>query len=192
MAECAAMLLLGRRAVLCAIPGALCLLSTRPAAATLCRGLKLPELVAASTRGAIVMPLAAECRWAEIGGQRMIVTETRVRVDELLTERDSGGSEVLVRTLGGHVGKLGERVEGQAALRLGERSVLFLSAGEGVEYVTGMAQGHYPLREDQWGTLRLFASRNLPKLLEPEGSAVMTLSGRDVPAARTLIRGVER
>jgi len=180
---------LGRRALLQAATSAFAALLTREAGATLARGLSLRALARASTRALVAVPLAAECRWADFGGQRCIVTDTRLRTDQAVLGETAAGEEFIVRTLGGRIGSLGERVEGQPTLRFGEGCVVFLVAsGLGVEFVTGMAQGHFPLRRDQAGVLRLTASRQLPKLLFPEGSAALALSGRDLATARGLVR----
>jgi hypothetical protein len=181
---------LSRRALLgSAAAGALGVLSPARAAASLARGLALEELVRSSARGIVGVPLASECRYADIGGQRAIVTDTRVRVEEHFFARAPESLELIVRTLGGVIGDLGERVDGQAALRLGEPGVVFLSLSrENVEFVTGMAQGHYPLRSDARGVLRLRPSSNLPRLLKPERAAAFRLSGRDLASVRTLLR----
>jgi hypothetical protein len=163
---------------------------SRTALASLAKGLTLEQLLGASASAVVVVPLAAACSWGEFGGRRSIVTDTRVRVEEVLAKAVPRDTELLVRTLGGTVGRVGERVEGQAALRRGEPCVLFLLGARdaGPEYVTGMAQGHYRLRSDEAGVLRLRPSQNLPRLVRPERSAVARLSGLDLAAARSLIR----
>jgi hypothetical protein len=183
---------LSRRALLgSGAAAALGVFSPTRAGASLARGLSLEELVRAAARGVVGVPLASECRYADFGGQRAIVTDTRVGVDEHFFARVPESSELILRTLGGIVGDLGERVDGQAVLRLGEPCVIFSSLSrENVEFVTGMAQGHYPLRADARGVLRLRPSHNLPRLLRPERAAAFRLSGRDLSSVRALVRGL--
>ena len=82
--------------------------------ASLVRGLTLAELVAASAHAVVGTALDTHSNWAELGGRRLIVTDTRVRIEETLARQAPLESEVIVRVLGGIVGKLGERVDGQA------------------------------------------------------------------------------
>ncbi len=161
--------------------------TTRPAGATLLRGLTLPALVARSQRVAVIEPLSASCRYALIGGRRSIVTDTLVRIHELWG--DGAERELVLRTLGGRLDGVGELVHGQPQLSPGERGVAFLTLGRsGREWwATGMAQGHYPLRaaDPSW---ILQANRGLPSLVDVEHSAVRRLVGRELGAARELVR----
>ena len=95
-----------------------------------------------------------------------------------------------VRTLGGRVGHLAQMVHGEAQLRSGAASLLFVDAGDDqVWRVTGMAQGHYPLTLDASGVRRLMRSPDLPRLSQWEGAAVRLLPGRSVPEAEQLVAG---
>ena len=114
------------------------------------RGMPLEQLVRRSAHVLKGRPLEAYSEWTRIGDQKRIVTYTRVRVDETLV--GDGDSELLVRTLGGTVGNIGQVVHGEAELMLNEDCVAFLMpTREGVLGVTAMAQGHYPLASDQSG-----------------------------------------
>jgi len=156
------------------------------------RAATLAELVTRSTRIAHVMPLEGSSRFEDIGDARHIVTYTRLRVDDAIAGQ-SGESEILVRTLGGRVGKIGEIVHGEAQLLVNEACLVFLRANaDGIEEVTEMAQGHYPFAPDARGTLRLQASRNLPHLVGGGVPAASQLSGLEAAPARELIRGVRR
>jgi hypothetical protein len=176
-----------RRALILAGAGALSLVFPRRAGASVARALSLAELVRQSESVALATALQAESRWETVGRARRIVTYTRLRVDEPFhgAARDS---EVLVRTLGGRVGDVGQIVHGEAMLVVGEQAVLFLGlAPDGAVAVAGMSQGHYPVRRDQKGTARLAPS---PRLFELVGgdSAVERLSGRTPNEARDLVR----
>ncbi len=161
--------------------------------AALARGLTLAELVAASAHGIVATALDAHCEWETFGRQRVIVTETRVRIEEAVLGAAPSSRELLVRVLGGSIGELGERVDGQAQLVIGKPSVLFLTATAKAEwFVTGAAQGHYPLAPDDRGDPRLTPSPHLPRLIAPDRAAVSRLRGRTLPEARHLLRNVPR
>lgn len=164
----------------------------RRAEATLVRGLTLRELLAASDRIAVVTPLHAESHWETIGGQRSIVTDTRVRVEESMRAATSA-VEVIVRSLGGRVGDVGELVHGQPSLQLGQASVVFLKeTARGLHWTAGMAQGHYPLLQRADGAKLLTASRSLPTISRWQGSAVQTLRDKELGEARRLIGSSSR
>ncbi len=161
----------------------------RLARASSARAATLADLVTRSTRIARVMPLEGAARFEDVGDKRHIVTYTRLRIDEAIAGQ-SGESEVLVRTLGGRVGKLGEIVHGEAQLLVNEACLVFLRANvEGIEEVTEMAQGHYPFEADASGTLRLRPSRNLPHFIGGGVPAATQLSGLEATAARAVILG---
>ncbi len=162
----------------------------RKARASLSRGLTLAELVAQSAHTVVATALDARSDWALIGGKRRIVTDTRIRIEETLAGKPPAPSEMEVRVLGGIVGALGERVDGQAELVLGEPAVAFLMPISPVlAYVTGAAQGHYRLLADAQKLLRLRPSPHLPLLLRPEESAAAALTGTTLDQARVLVRG---
>jgi hypothetical protein len=153
------------------------------------RALSFPALVQSSRRIVVVTALAAQSHFEDLGRRRRVVTDTRVRIEEGLAKANGMDSEVLVRTLGGTVGQLGERVHGQAQLVIGEPCVAFLLQGpDGLHYVNGMAQGHYPLRGKS--ELRLTRSADLPEIIDFDSSAVKALVGSELGAAGTRIRAL--
>jgi hypothetical protein len=166
----------------------LVLLLPSGAGASLARAVTLPQLVARSEQVVIGTPLEAHARWETLGGQRRIVTYTRVRVDAAI---DGGGqSELFIRTLGGHVGDIGQVVSGEAVLSIGQPALVFVGrSADGVLAVSAMAQGHFPLRRDGHGTLRLRPSPRLATLVGAQHSAVKRLVGHSIPEAEQLIAG---
>lgn len=178
-----------RRALVMLAAALLVTLLPSGAGASLARAVSLAQLVGASEQIVVGTPLEAHARWETLAGHKRIVTYTRVRVDAAI---DGGGeSEVLVRTLGGHVGDIGQVVSGEAVLSIGKTALMFLGrAPDGVLGVTAMAQGHFPLRRDSSGTLRLTPSPRLATLVGTKHSAVRQLVGRSVPEAEQLIAGV--
>lgn len=174
------------------------LVSLGTAQATSAVALSLEQLVRRSHRVILGTPVAAEAHWESVAGSRRIVTTTRIlqEADWLADEDES--DELLVATLGGRVGDLGQKVPGEAALVPGESSVLFVSEeNDGRRRVVAMGQGHYPLaQKDKLRVLR--ASPSIPhlfgKLASPGAPlraqrAVDVLSGRSLESARDLIRG---
>jgi hypothetical protein len=107
---------------------------------------------------------------------------------ELLAGADPKQDELLVRTLGGQVGDLGELVHGEAMLTQGTHGVLFVMPTQAALSVTAMAQGHYPLGRDKLGAERLLRSPQAAELINEDGSAVKRLTGLQVAEARSLLR----
>ena len=178
-----------RRAFLLGASSALVSAYSGVASATVVRALSLPALVESSRHVVVVTALAAESHFEDIGRKRRVVTDTRVRVEELIAKRSTNDSELLVRTLGGAIGRLGEKVDGQAQLVVGEPCVAFLLQGpDGVHYVNGMAQGHYPLRGS--ASRKLESSPDLPQIIDFDSSAVKALVGSELGAAAARIRGL--
>jgi len=164
----------------------------RPARASLSRAVRLEELVTRSEHVLLGEPLEAYSQWERIGDRKHIVTYTRVRAHELLGGKDPKQDELLVRTLGGQSGELGELVHGEARLRIAARGVLFVMPAQGVLSVTAMAQGHYPLERTSAGTELLRRSPAAGELVDEANSAVRQLPGLRVSEARTLAQQAVR
>lgn len=81
----------------------------------------------------------ATSRWNEDGSQ--IITLTTLRVTEYV--KGSGPSTLTLRQLGGQVGDVASRVAGDARFESGQEVFLFLRQGEGVVYLTALAQAAY-------------------------------------------------
>ena len=162
---------------------------SRTASATTVRSLSLPALVKGSGRILVLTALSAESHYEELGRRQRIVTDTRVRVEEVVAKGSPETSELLLRTLGGSGGALGERVHGQAQLLLGQTCVCFLLQGpDGLHYVNGMAQGHYPVHGSSLKQLK--ASPDLPRILDFDSSAVKSLVGSELSRASERIRAL--
>lgn len=155
------------------------------------RGMSLAELVGRSQHAIIGAALDARCLYMNFGAKRMIVTETRVRVDGVLGLQSPGDSELVVRTLGGQRDGIGELVHGQAEFGRGQTCVAFFErAPDGACWVTGMAQGHYPLSRVD-AALVLHASPQLPAIRDWQQSAVKRLVGTRLEQAERLIAEVK-
>jgi hypothetical protein len=161
--------------------------------AGLARPIALSELVRTSRHSVVGIPREAFSRWEVIGRGRRIVTHTRLGVDRLVSGAQVPDGELWVRTIGGRVGNIGQVVEGEAVLRLGERALVFVTPSpDSVLHVTALAQGHYPLRADAAGVERLMPSPRLSALLKGEQSAVRTLVGRKLVEAIDLVQQAGR
>ena len=158
------------------------------AEATSAQALSLRELLLRSRHAVFATPTGVEARWESYAGTRRIVTYTKVAVDQAADGRATAQSELLVRTLGGKVGHIGQLVHGEARLVLGRPALLFVNPDlEQIWRVTGMAQGHYPLESDKSGVQRLLKSPDLPQLKALENAAVRVLPGRTVLEAERLL-----
>jgi hypothetical protein len=76
-----------------------------------------------------------------------IVTDVTIRIEQ----RIFGGADTgrfVVRYLGGEVGKLGQRVYGEASYTVGERVLLFATLRQGSFYAVGMSQGVLHVYDD--------------------------------------------
>jgi hypothetical protein len=160
------------------------------ASATLLRGLSLEQLSKGSDHILVGVALEAVSHWETLGGRRRIVTDTRVRVDDVVARAAPSDLELQVRTLGGTIGDVAALVYGEAQLSLNESCLLFLSNHDtGIRRVVGMAQGHYPLRRDPSQALRLLASPRMPELVGKSSPfAVQRLVGKELSEARVLVR----
>ncbi|HWP09697.1 MAG TPA: hypothetical protein VNN72_28340 [Polyangiaceae bacterium] len=171
---------------------ALGLLASAPAGASTARALTLAELVGKSTSVVVATAVAKRSSWTTIGGARRIVTDTRLKVEELVSGADPSTTELVVRTLGGVVGEIGQIVEGEAELTIGEQSMTFVTQIDPAFYgVTAMGQGHYPITADTRGRI-LRQNRQLPALVGNKATAVATLRGRLVSDGLALVRAVRR
>jgi hypothetical protein len=161
--------------------------TARRADATVVRAVSVEELVRRSHGVLVATPLERMAEWARIGGTRRIVTLTRVRVEEAVAGVNED-SEFLVRTLGGRIGDIGQLVDGEAELRVGERSLLFSHRFDaGLFGVTAMAQGHYPLDAKDGTEPRLRLSPRVATLVRGQNAAVEKLAGMTLRDAKTLL-----
>lgn len=149
----------------------------------------LGELVGRSSAIVVGTPRQASCTWEGQKGARRIVTYSQVEVLQSIDGRPTGDSYVHVRTLGGHVGDIGQIVHGEATLDLQKPQVLFLHPNASGSFsVTALAQGHYPLLNDETGTPRLQSSPRLGDFVTDDPfCAVARLRGRTVGSCEQLV-----
>ena len=84
---------------------------------------------------------------AHLDGLERIVTDAEIRVEERLHGPARAGMTVRVRRLGGVLGDVGMRIEGEPTFIAGERLVLFARTvgTEGILRPVGMSQGVLPI-----------------------------------------------
>jgi hypothetical protein len=178
--------MLSRRSLLLGGLTALALGRTRPAHASLFLPVTLTDLVGLSQHAVVATPGVATSRWETMGGRERIVTYTPLRVESVL-DGTSPSSELMVRTLGGRVGDIGQLVPGEAPLRENTTAALFLEpVGSNLFGVTAMAQGHYQLMADGKGLRRLKANMISFAKTTP-AAAVVRLDGRTVVEVEGLV-----
>lgn len=157
------------------------------AKASIARAISLLELIQLSRYFIVGTPVSSSCHWEQVGRGPRIVTYSVVQVETTLYGKAPDSSEVLVRSLGGSIGNLGQVVHGEAVLALGERAAVFLAdVVPGVLRVTAMSQGHYPIRTDEHGVHRLQSGLSSLELVG-ENAAVRRLAGRTLSEAQAIV-----
>lgn len=133
------MLSLLRRATIGAVILSVCGLSAS-AQASIVQALDLEDLVDESD-GILLGRVVLSESFVYPNG--MLGTSHRIQVERDLQGGMSGEREVLVETLGGRIGRIGMRVEGEPSFVMGERVILFVRKGEGYAAFrpVGMGQG---------------------------------------------------
>ena len=158
------------------------LLSTAPADGSVVQGLELEELAAEADRIILGRVLFSESFLRRDG---QIWTWHRIEVEREIRGHDPDQRELIVETMGGQIGEIGMRVEGEATFQVGERVLVFAHGGgpyaafrtvgmgqgvmrvrreKGVDTVRQSREGLLLLRRDADGRLK----RNFGALPEPE------------------------
>ncbi len=123
----------------------LALLGAAPASATISEALSLDELVGRADH--VVLATATDARALRDSRDR-IVTDYTLRVDEAMKGDAAIGSALILRSLGGAIGDLGMRIEGEPRLEVGRQYVVFMArTSSGSLRPVGMSQGVLPVRE---------------------------------------------
>lgn len=137
--------------VLLGLSGALlvALITASSAHGSIVQALDLSELVAQSDRivvGRVVLSEAFQRRDGTIATWYRIEVERELRSDAPTRDQEP---EVIVQVLGGQVGNLGMRVEGEPRFTVGERAVIFMREGNELAFQpVGMAQGVMRIRTE--------------------------------------------
>ncbi|MDI1482147.1 hypothetical protein [Polyangium sp. y55x31] len=149
----------------------------RDAAAAVSVVVSLDELVSSSSYVVVAKAAERQSMWEDSPSGRRIVTYTRLDVESSVVGEP--GTQVWVRTLGGVVGDVGQWVSGEAVLKPGERSLLFLHKTPTAVVVTAMAQGHYPVISTEGGVPKLAPS--------PDAGTILPRTGPSIGARELLV-----
>jgi hypothetical protein len=167
---------------------ATCGLLARPARASVARGLSLGELLYDSRHVVLGTAVDSFARWERVGSRSCIVTYSVFHVEQPLDGRAPATSEVMIRSLGGTVGDVGQTFHGEAVVALQQRAAVFIhDVAPDVYVVTAMAQGYYPVLPDPKGVHRLRAAFGSVELVAAPSAAMSRMHGRTVPEACDLI-----
>ena len=120
--------------------------ATAPAGATISEALSLDALVAQAD---LVLLVTCDSERALRDERQRIVTDYGLVVEDVLKGGASPGAALTMRRIGGEIGDLGMRIEGEPRLAPGDRYLVFLrSTAGGVLRPVGMSQGVLPVREE--------------------------------------------
>ena len=168
------------------------LITASPANGSIVQALDLSELVAQSDRIVVGRVVFAE---AFQRGDGTITTWVRVEVERELrgdapTKDDE--PEVIIQVLGGQIGNLGMRVEGEPRFSVGERAVIFMREGNQLAFrPVGMAQGVMRIRMDA-GDETVFQSREGLLLVRRGPDGLLRRSPGALPRKERLKAFLER
>lgn len=175
---------------------------TSPADGSIVQGLELEELTAEAERIVLGRVLFSES-FVRPGGQ--IGTWHRVAVEREIRGRAPDEQEIIIETLGGQVGDIGMRVEGEPTFEVGERVLVFVHGGgpykafrpvgmgqgvmrvrrqRGVETVEQSREGLMLVRRDAQGHLK----RTFGALPEPERLDTFLSKLREITAQQEGLR----
>lgn len=128
-----------------------CALLLAPVAADATIAVKL-DIDALSTTSDTIVLGQVESKRSQWEGTR-IVTDYTVKVTLPVAGAMNLGDKVSVRTLGGRVDDLAQRVYGTAGFAVGEDVLLFLETRADTKRVVGMAQGRFKIQRDADGVV---------------------------------------
>lgn len=153
----------------------LVLLLTAPAAATVAQRLSVSEL---TKQAVVVVHAEVVDRYVvpDRGPRGEIYTRTVLAVTDYL--KGDGPRQLMVQQLGGQLGELEMRIEGNARMHPGDEVIAFLDVDPEARlaYVVGLAQGVYQVRR---GVRDVSLWRDLSGLAFYQAGAVEV--ARDVP-----------
>jgi hypothetical protein len=181
--------MLTRRRFLGGIAAAMATALPRPSAASVARAVTVAELLSESRHVVLGAAVDSYAQWERIGQRKCIVTYSVFQVEQSLGAVAPETTELMIRTLGGSVGDVGQIFHGEAVVALHERATVFVNdVARDLFAVTAMAQGHYAVRPDDAGTHRLRAAFDAVELVDRvDAAAMQRLHGRTVPETQAII-----
>ena len=124
-----------------------------PAAATVMVALGMGELVSRADEVFVGSVVSQRARWDDRG---RIVTDVTFSVDESAKGAVRAGGTITIVRIGGAIGDLGMRIEGEPMFDDGERALVFarrVGGPRGVLRPVGMSQGVMPVRQGAGGVM---------------------------------------
>jgi hypothetical protein len=116
-----------------------------PASATISEALSLDDLVGRADHVVLASTVGSR---ALRDARNRIVTDYTLRVEDVMKGDAAIGSTLTMRSLGGAIGDIGMRIEGEPRLESGRQYVVFLArTSSGALRPVGMSQGVLPVRE---------------------------------------------
>jgi hypothetical protein len=168
------------------------LIVASPAHGSIVQALDLSELVAQSDRivvGRVVFEEAFRRRDGTISTWYRLEVERELRTDAPTRDEEP---EVIIEVLGGQIGDLGMRVEGEPRFSVGERAVIFMREGTQLGFrPVGMAQGVMRIRRDEGGE-SVFQSREGLLLVRRGPDGLLKRSPGALPRKERLQTFLER
>ncbi len=146
----------------------LCATASVVVSATTMESLSVEKLTVSSeavVRGKVVRILP---RWTS--DKKRIVTDTEIRVTEILKPHIAVKSTLVAMQPGGEMGDVGQTVSGVASFGVGEEVIVFLEVRGDRFVVAGMAQGKYTI--DPVTQMAIPQLEGL-ELLDPKGQRVV-------------------
>ena len=184
-------------ALMAPILGAFLLAS--PAEGSIVQGLELDELVAHADRIVLGRVVFSESFVRQDG---LLGTWHRIDVEREIRGSGAGETEVIVETLGGRMGDIAMRVEGEPTFQVGERVIVFIRGGGPYSAfrTVGMGQGVMRVRRERGADVvrqsregLMLMRRNTQGRLERSLGALPRQERLDVllPRLRELVRKAE-
>lgn len=162
----------------------------RPTDASIVQALELEELVDRADQILLGRVVFSECFEYPNG---TIGTSHRILVERDIRGRSLEEGEVIVETLGGHIGDLAMRVEGEPNFQVGERVVIFVrGAGDYLAFrPVGMGQGVMRVRTVE-GVDRVRQTRAGMMLMRRNAQGVLQKSQGALPEEERLDAFLDR
>lgn len=115
------------------------------------------ELIAEAGTILVSEVLETRSRWQQLAGRQVIVTDVRLRVEQLLKGRVDAVTTVTL--LGGTVGDVTQHVAGMPRFLVGDADVLFLAARPTITSpIVGMSHGRFRVVTGHGGAGRFIAN----------------------------------
>lgn len=135
----------------------LILCASLPVSAATFQPISDAELKASADTIVVGTCIARESRWHD----RRIITENRIRIESVWKGKVST-SEIILITLGGNVGDIGQHVAGTPQLAVGQQALMFLKKGANGYLPAAWSRGIMPIDHNH-------------RLIDPQPQGITTL-----------------